>query len=170
MAILKATMRQQVAEAIARVNPADRPLVTVHGVTGPSPYLMSGLGLIGQLFIDYYFVTITERAVVFHRASRASNRPKELAFVVDRAEAARRVSDGQRGSLWSSFRFHLPGKEKPTRINVGRQWRAELDQFMPLLLGGPMTAPPPAPPAAGPYPPGPYPAAPPGGQPGPYPR
>ncbi|TDC20788.1 hypothetical protein E1265_20430 [Streptomyces sp. 8K308] len=152
MAILKATMRQQVAEAIARDNPTDRPLVTVHGITGPSPYLMSGLGLLGQLFIDYYFVTITEQAVVFHRASRASNRPKELAFVVGRAEAAALVSDGRRGTLWSSFRFRFPGREKPTRINVGRQWRAELDQFMPLILGGPMATPPP--PAPGPYPPG----------------
>jgi hypothetical protein len=133
MAIRKDTMRQQVAQAIAAVNPGDRPLVTMHGITGPSPYLMSLIGLIGQFFVKYYFITLTEQALVFHRADRFSNRPGELLLAVPRAQVPALVSNAARGSLWSYFHFQFPGEPKPTRINVGRQWRAELDQFMPLI-------------------------------------
>ena len=48
MAIKKATIQQQVAAAIAQANPADRPIVTIQAIAGPSVWLMSMLGLIGQ--------------------------------------------------------------------------------------------------------------------------
>jgi hypothetical protein len=133
MAIRKDTMRQQVAQAIAEVNPSDRPIVTVQGITGPSPYLIGLLGLLGQLIVKYYFITITEQAVVFHKANRFSNRPRELALALPRAQVAPLVSNAERGTLWSYFHFQFPDQSKPTRINVGRQWRNELDQFMPII-------------------------------------
>jgi len=140
MAIRKSTMQEQVAEAIAAIEPSDRPVVTFHTVTGPSPWLMSQLGLIGQLFVKYYFVTLTERVVVVHHASRMSNRPKELAFVIPLEQARGLVTQVDRGTLWSSLRFQFPGEEKPTRLNIGRYWRAELDQFVPALTGVSITA------------------------------
>jgi hypothetical protein len=137
VAIRKSTMQEQVAEAIAQIAPGDKPIVTLHSITGPSPWLMNELGLIGQIFVKYFFVTVTEQAVVFHKASRVSNRPKELVVAIPRAEASALISDVRRRTMWSSFRFQLPGEAKPTRFNVGRYWRSELDQLVPALTGAP---------------------------------
>ncbi|MEV4557461.1 hypothetical protein AB0K51_10745 [Kitasatospora sp. NPDC049285] len=136
MAILKSTMQEQVAAAIAAIEPNDRPVVTFHTITGPSPWLMNELGLIGQLFVKYYFVTLTERVVVVHRAARMSNRPKELVHVIPIEQARTLVSDVRRNTIWSSLRFQFPGEQKPTRLNIGRYWRNELDVFVPALTGG----------------------------------
>ncbi|MEU7064194.1 hypothetical protein ACIGQE_32450 [Streptomyces sp. NPDC053429] len=133
MAIKKATIQQQVADAIAQINPADRPIVTIQAIAGPSVWLMSMLGLIGQMFLTYYFVTVTEQAVVLHKASRMSNRPQEIVFAIPPAQAVGAVTEVKRNAVWSSFRFQLPGQEKPTRMNVHRLWRNEMDQVIGLL-------------------------------------
>ncbi|MFD3681367.1 hypothetical protein [Streptomyces sp. NPDC058613] len=138
MAVKKATMQQQVAEAIAQINPADRPVVTVQVIAGPSVWLMSMLGLIGQAFLTYYFVTVTEQAVVVHKASRWSNRPQEIAFAIPAGEAAGLVTDINRNTLWSYFRLQLPNTPKPTRMNVHRIWRAEMDQVLTILTAQPV--------------------------------
>ncbi|MFE1577002.1 hypothetical protein [Streptomyces fradiae] len=135
MAIKKATIQQQVAEALAQANPADRPLVTIQAVAGPSVWLMSMLGLIGQLFLTYYFVTVTEQAVVIHKADRLTNRPNEIVYALPPAQVAGAIGDIRRNTLWSSFRFRLPGQAQPTRMNVHRQWRDEMDHLLTLLTG-----------------------------------
>lgn len=142
MAILKSTMQEQVAAAIAAIEPTDRPVVTFHTITGPSPWLMNELGLIGQLFVKYYFVTLTERVVVVHRAARMSNRPKELVHVIPIEQARVSISDVRRNTLWSSLRFQFPNEAKPTRLNIGRLWRSEMDVFTSGLLGGGAGVPP----------------------------
>lgn len=37
------------------------------------------------------------------------------------------VSRYNRATVWSKFYLQLPGLDKPTRINVHRYWRNELD-------------------------------------------
>ncbi|MGW4382791.1 hypothetical protein [Kitasatospora sp. NPDC004531] len=174
MAIRKSTMQEQVAAAIAAIEPNDRPVVTFHTISGPSPWLMSQLGLIGQLFVKYYFVTLTHRVVTVHRASRMSNRPQELVHVFPLDQARASVTDVNRATLWSSLKFQFPGEPKPTRLNIGRYWRNELDTFVNgLFSGGPAAAPqapgfppqaPGVPPQGQPYPPQGQPAYPPQGQ------
>ncbi|MFD7645259.1 hypothetical protein ACFV4P_31915 [Kitasatospora sp. NPDC059795] len=155
MAIRKSTMQEQVAAAIAAIEPNDRPVVTFHTISGPSPWLMSQLGLIGQLFVKYYFVTLTQRVVTVHRASRMSNRPQELVHVIPLDQARAAVTDVNRATLWSSLKFQFPGEPKPTRLNIGRYWRAELDTFVNGLFGGGQAVPPqgqPYPPQGAAYP------------------
>ncbi|MCX5193975.1 hypothetical protein OOK31_08700 [Streptomyces sp. NBC_00249] len=135
MAVKKATIQQQVATALAEANPGDRPLVTIQAVAGPSVWLMSALGLIGQAFLTYYFVTVTEQAVALHKASRMSNRPQEIVFAISPAEAVGTISEIKRNAIWSSFHMQLPGQAKPTRMNVHRIWRNEMDQLLGLLTG-----------------------------------
>ncbi|MGW4805149.1 hypothetical protein [Kitasatospora sp. NPDC004272] len=166
MAILKSTIQEQVAQAIASIEPNDRPVATIQTVTGPSPWLTNGvIGLIAQLFIKYYFVTLTHRVVVIHRTSRISNRPQEVLYVIPLDQARASLSDVRRNTLWSSLRFQLPNEPKPTRMNIHRVWRAEMDTFVNGLLGG-------GPGVPGQYPqqgaPGQYQAAPP--VPGQYPQ
>ncbi|MFD7734581.1 hypothetical protein ACFV6F_29900 [Kitasatospora phosalacinea] len=172
MAIVKSTIQQQVADAIAAIEPNDRPVATIQTITGPSPWLTNGvLGLIGQLMVKYYFVTLTHRVVVIHRTSRISNRPQEVLYVIPLDQARASVSDVRRNTLWSSLRFQLPNEPKPTRMNIHRMWRAEMDTFVAGLLGGAPGVPGQYPPAQAPAPgqyqqpqapvPGQYPAAPP---------
>ncbi|MEU9108574.1 hypothetical protein AB0D54_30415 [Streptomyces xanthophaeus] len=138
MAIKKATIQQQVAEAITQANPADRPLVTIQAVAGPSVWLMSMLGLIGQAFLTYYFITVTEQAVVVHKASRMSNRPQEIAFAIPADQAAGIITEINRNTVWSNFRMQLPGLQNPTRMNVHRIWRTESDHLLGLLTPQPV--------------------------------
>ncbi|WP_438293585.1 hypothetical protein [Streptomyces sp. HUAS TT7] len=138
MAVKKSTIQQQVAEAIAQANPQDRPIVMIQAVAGPSVWLMSMLGLIGQCFLSYYFITVTQQAMLLHRASRWNNRPQEIVTAIPPAEAMRMISDVRRNTLWSSFRCQLPGQPKPTRMNVHRLWRNEMDQLLGMLTGQPV--------------------------------
>ncbi|MFC8920816.1 hypothetical protein E2C00_09675 [Streptomyces sp. WAC05374] len=135
MAIKKATIQQQVAEALAQANPADRPIVTIQAVAGPSVWLMSMLGLIGQAFLTYYFITLTEQSVVIHKASRMSNRPQEIVYALPPAQVGAMIGDVRRNTIWSAFHVLLPGQPKPTRMNVHRIWRGEMDHLLGLLTG-----------------------------------
>lgn len=133
MAVRKASMQQQVAESIAQLNPADRPIVTFHTIVGPSPWLTSMLGMVGQAFVKYYFVTLTEQAVVVHRAGRLANRPKELVVAIPRAQAPQLLGEVKRNALWSALYFQLPNEPKPSRFNTHRIWRNERDEFVAAL-------------------------------------
>ncbi len=132
MAVRKATMKQQLMEAVSQANPADRVHGTVVSITGPSPWLIGLLGLFGQLIIKYYFVTVTDQAVLFHGMNRMTGRPKEIVHAIPRAQFPG-VHDVQLNPLWSWFRTVLPGEAAPTRLNVHRQWKSELEQLLPLL-------------------------------------
>ncbi|MFG2194622.1 hypothetical protein [Streptomyces sp. NPDC048639] len=141
MAIRKAKMKEQVAEAIAQAAPGDRLIVTIATVTGASPWLMNALGLIGQFLVKFYFVTVTEQAVVFHTFNRFTQRPKELVCAIPRAQAQPLLGEVNRNPLWSSFMFALPGEQTPTRINVHRMWRNEMDELISLVIGAPYGTP-----------------------------
>lgn len=141
MAMRKATIKEQVAQAIALANPSDRPHVTIATVTGPSPWLTNALGLIGQLLVKFYFVTVTDQAVVLHRYNRFTQRPQEVAYAIPRDQAQQLLGDVQRNPLWSSFRFLLPGEMQPTRLNVHRIWRDEMDQVIAMVTGAPQGMP-----------------------------
>ncbi|MEV8566585.1 hypothetical protein AB0436_13580 [Streptomyces sp. NPDC051322] len=135
MAIRKATIQQQLTAAIYQANPGDRPLVSVQAIAGPNPSLIGLLGIIGQAFLTYYFITVTEQAVLIHQANRMSNRPQEIAYALPPAQAMHSVSDIKRGALWSSFRFQLPDQPAPVKMNVHRQWRTEMDHMLNMITG-----------------------------------
>ncbi|MBC2878574.1 MULTISPECIES: hypothetical protein [Streptomyces] len=137
MPVRKATIQEHVGRAVAEANPSDRPVVTVYGISGPSPVAMAFLSSVWIFFVDTYFVTFTQQALLFHRAGKLSSRPRELVLALPHDQARHLVSDVRMGSLWSSFRFLMPGREKPTRINVNRPWRPELDQLLRVLAARP---------------------------------
>ena len=139
MAFRKATMKQQVAEAVAQQAPGDRALVTLATVTGPTPWVSVGLlGLIGQFLVKYYFVTVTDQALLLHRMNRWNQRPKEIAHAIPRDQAQALFREVQLNPLWSFFHITLPDKpQQPTRVNVHRMWRNELEQLLATLGGTP---------------------------------
>ncbi|MFG2210325.1 hypothetical protein [Streptomyces sp. NPDC048638] len=135
MAMRKGTMKEQVSEAIAQQAPGDRALVTFVSITGPTPWLTGALGFIGQMLVKYYFVTVTEQAIVLHRMHRINQRPQEITHAIPRDQAQAAFSDVTLNPLWSSVRLALPGEAAPVRLNVHRMWRGELEQLLATVGG-----------------------------------
>jgi len=133
MAVRKATIQQQVAESIYRQNPTDRPIVTVMGLSGPSPLMLALITTVWMLFVKAYFITVTEQAVLVQRASKWTSRPQEILHVIPRGQAPYLISDVQPRTLWSFFRLTLPGAEKPSRVNVHRMWKHDMEHLMQVL-------------------------------------
>jgi len=111
--------------------PGEQEVVYLSVIAGPNPWLALGLlGLIGQLFTQYYYVAATDRRVVFLGQSRWSTKFKGLAFADPRTRGV--VSDVKVGSVWSSFRYRRPDG-KVLRLNVHRIWRSEMGPFLQAL-------------------------------------
>ncbi|MFE6056010.1 hypothetical protein ACFQ6N_35140 [Kitasatospora sp. NPDC056446] len=141
MAIRRAKQKAQVIEKLSQVAPpGDAFIACVHVETGPSPWLNAVfdeiplLGLIVALTRRFYFLTLTNHSVVVNTASRWTNRPGEVVAVFPRH--ALPVSRVKRATVWSSMYLHLPNDPKPTRLNIHRYWRAELDQLSTVFPPG----------------------------------
>jgi hypothetical protein len=142
MAIRRATQKRQVIDKLSSSAPAGEQFIAcVHAETGPSPWLGAALdeiplvGLAVQLSRKFYFFTLTNTSVVVNAANRFTNRPGAVVAVFPRG--AFPVSNFNRAAVWSKFYLQFPGGGKPTRLNVHRYWRAELDQ---LAAAFPMSA------------------------------
>jgi len=141
MAIRRAKQKQQVMEKLAQQAPAGEQFIAcVHTETGPSPWLGALLdeipivGLVVQLSRKFYFFTLTNTSVVVNNASRWTNRPGEVIAVFPRHQFP--VSNFNRAAVWSKFYVQFPGQNKPTRLNIHRYWRAELDQLAQAFPAG----------------------------------
>ncbi len=134
MAIRRAKQKQQVMEKLASVAPAGEQFVAcVHAETGPSPWLnalfdeIPGVGLAVALTRKFYFFTLTNTSVVVNSANRFTNRPGDVVGSFPRHTFP--VTNYVRGTVWSKFYLQFPNSPKPTRLNVHRYWRSELDQL-----------------------------------------
>jgi hypothetical protein len=129
MAVRKDTIKKQANEMVVQaLQPGEQIVSGVYAITGPSPWLMNQLGLLGQFFVDYYYVAVTQQQIVFVKMNRLSNRPKEIAFTAPLQSV--QISDYRRNAMWSSFRYNVPTAAKPLRLNVHRVWRSELDALV----------------------------------------
>lgn len=134
MAIRRARQKQQVMAKLASVAPPGEQFIAcVHAETGPSPWLnalfdeIPGVGLAVALTRRFYFFTLTNTTVVVNSANRWTNRPGDVITSFPRHNVP--VTGYNRGAVWSKFYLHFPGRNKPTRLNVHRYWRSELDQL-----------------------------------------
>jgi hypothetical protein len=146
VAIRRAKQKAQVIEKLSASAPAGETFIAcVHGETGPSPWLnavfdeIPFLGLIVALTRRFYFFTLTNTSVVVNSANRFTNRPGEIIAVFPRAEFP--VSNYKRASVWSKFYLLLPGSGRPSRINVHRYWRKELDALAAAFPAEPVALP-----------------------------
>ncbi|MFJ9453821.1 hypothetical protein ACIRST_01970 [Kitasatospora sp. NPDC101447] len=145
MAIRRAKQKAQVIEKLSQVAPPGETFIAcVHVETGPSPWLNAVfdevplLGLIVALTRQFYFLTLTNSSIVVNSASRWTNRPGDVVAVFPRH--AFPVSRVKRASIWSSMYLQLPTGGKPTRLNIHRYWRAELDQLSTAFPPGSIDA------------------------------
>lgn len=135
MAVRKAKIQEQLIKKFNEVAPPGEQVnVFFEALTGPSPWLVAFLseiplvGLIVALVRNIYFVALTNTSVVVVGASKISNRPTKLIAAEHFAEA--KFSNLNIAPVWSKVYYQLPGQAKPTRLNVHRKWRTELDALV----------------------------------------
>jgi len=138
MAFRRSTQKAQVIAQLQQIAPpGEQFLACVHCETGPSPWLgilfdeIPFLGFIVQMMRRFYFITVTSSHVVMNSASRYTNRPGPVIYSFPRDQFP--LVTAKRASMWSSLYVQLPNQPKPTRLNVARYWRVELDQMMASL-------------------------------------
>ena len=134
MAIRRAKQKAQVIQLLSTMAPPGEQFIAcVHTETGPSPWLnaifdeIPFVGLVVALTRKFYFFTLTNTSVVINSANRFTNRPG--AVIGSFPRNAFPVSGYNRAAVWSKFYVQFPGTPKPTRLNVHRYWRNELDQL-----------------------------------------
>ncbi len=167
MAVRKETIKQQFNAALPAVlEPGEQVLGGAYGVSGPNPLWAQGLlGLIGFLIFQmrYYYVALTDRRVIFMKASFWTSRPAGLGWSDPRDSIT--ISDlSTDKKLWNWGRFSSPTKQD-LRMNFHAFWREELKAMGDLLadrIAGPRLGPgaagdPPTPPGDAPPPPPPAP-------------
>ncbi|GGO90189.1 hypothetical protein [Wenjunlia tyrosinilytica] len=130
MALRKSTILAQVAEKVLEAEPGSAPVVTVSVAVGSKPWVRA---LMWDLDNDTYFITLTERLVLFHEINAMNYRAQKLKYAIPRAQAALSLSRVRRGFLFSSFHLLLPGEPHATRMDVRRAWRPDMDRFVAAL-------------------------------------
>ncbi len=154
MAFRRAKIKEQFDAAIpALLEPGEHVQAETLSQSGPSPWLVGVIGWLIMLIggARYYFIVVTDRRVLFMKASMMTGRPRGLAWADPRG--AVEVSDvNLTNAVWSRFRYHRPDG-KDIRLNVHRFWRndgqAVVDALTTQAQAPTPTAIPPPPPQAG---------------------
>lgn len=136
MAFRKETIKRQFAEAQTEVlEPGEQVQAASLTTSGPSPWLIGAFGFLIMLLMGmrYYYILVTDRRVVFMKASLLSGRPKGLAFADPKSGVS--VRDVKVAGVWSKLRYGRPdGKEM--RLNFHRFWRDEMQAVVQALGSG----------------------------------
>jgi hypothetical protein len=155
VAFKKNTIRQQFTEALAPVlEPGEHVRAGAYAVSGPSPWLTGAIGIVLMLVLGmrYYYLAVTDRRVLFMRASLLSQRSKGLAFAYPVSSVS--ITGPTVATLWSNFRLQPP-QGKPIRLNFHKIWRDEMQHVARAIQSAPrsqaapgeaLEAPPPPPP------------------------
>jgi hypothetical protein len=137
MAIRKEKIKEQFNAVIpAALEPGEQLLGGTYAQTGPSPWLQGGIGLLIMLLMGakWYYIAVTDRRLLWFRASMWTQRPKGGPPEAD-ARSAIQVHDVDVDNVvWSKFRVQRPAG-KDVRVNVHRFWRDEVQQMIGVLVG-----------------------------------
>jgi hypothetical protein len=128
MALRKETIKKQFTEALPAVlEPGEQMQAGTFCVSGPNPLFAQGLlGIIGMLLFGmrWYFIAVTDRRVVFLKASYWTGRPSGFAWADARFSTS--VSDvNLSAKVWGHFKYSSPTKPGAVRLNVHRWWLDE---------------------------------------------
>ena len=139
MAVRREKIRAQFTEAITpTLEPGETIVAGTMGQTGPSPWLIGAIGVLVMWLMGMrpYWLAVTDRRVIFWRASMMSARPKALGWADPRGagEIKDAVVDAK---VWNSFKYLRPTGET-VRFNVSRvQWKDEYQAVMAELMTPP---------------------------------
>jgi hypothetical protein len=136
LAFRKEKIKEQFAASIPpALEPGEQVLAGTYCQTGPSPWLQGGIGLLIMLMMGakWYYLVVTDRRVLWFRASMWSQRPKGSVEADPRSAVQIHDVDVD-NVVWSKFRIQRPGG-KDVRVNVHRFWRDEVQQLVGALTG-----------------------------------
>jgi len=137
MAFKQTTIRGQFTEALGAVlEPGEQVRAGAYAVSGPSPWLTGAIGIVLMLVLGmrYYFLAVTDRRVLFMKASLLSQRPKGLAFAYPVSSVS--ITGTTVATLWSYFKLQPP-EGKPIRLNFHKIWRDEMQQIARAIESAP---------------------------------
>jgi hypothetical protein len=115
---------------IAAALPAEQVLVGARAESGVSGWWML-LSTYVVFLRHYWYIALTDHHVVLVRVSRWSGRPRDVQAVTPRGEV--QVTNYQPGTLFSTFRYVYPGRNKPLRMRVHRIYRQEIESMLGQL-------------------------------------
>ncbi|MFD6420805.1 hypothetical protein [Streptomyces sp. NPDC060198] len=127
---VKFELKSEARRAVLRVDPTEKPGLVLLGTRGPAALAVGALGPMGLLLIYTYFITVADRSLYVHRGPRLRNRPEELVHVIPRDQTGGLVARVKRGKARNALYLRLPGKARPTRLNVSYHSRDELERFL----------------------------------------
>jgi hypothetical protein len=136
MAFRREKIKQQFDAALPAVmEPGEQIQAQTLSQSGPSPWLAGLIGWLVMLLVGarYYFIAVTDRRVLFMKASLLTGRPKGLAWA-DPREAVVVHDVNLNHAVWSKFRYRRPDG-KDLRINIHRYWRDDGRAVAALLTG-----------------------------------
>ena len=143
MAFRRAKVKEQFDQAIPpALEPGERIVAQTLCLSGPSPWLRL-IGWLSMLLagLGYYFIAVTDRRVLFMKASMITGRPNGLGWADPRGAA--QITDVDLDTtVWSKFFYHRPDGKR-LRVNIHRIWRddgrtvvAELTSSVPAPTTG----------------------------------
>lgn len=150
MAVRREKIREQFRAAEqSLLEPGEQVVAGALTQAGPSPWLAGGIGfLIMYAFgMRIYFMTVTDRRVLFLKSSIWSARPKGLAFADPRDSVS--LADVNVAAVWSKVRYTAGARS--LRLNFHRIWRDDFEKIVQALRGAgraPSGEPAPPPPPA----------------------
>jgi hypothetical protein len=140
MAFRKEKIKQQFTEAqAAALEPGEQVQAASLTTSGPSPWLAGAFGALIMLLagMRYYYVIVTDRRVIFMKASMWTGRPKGVAWSDPRDQV--QVRDVNVAKVWSRLRYRRPeGKE--IRLNFHMFWKDEFKALATALGADVQTA------------------------------
>jgi hypothetical protein len=134
MAVRRAKIKEQMEGTVRPyLEPGEQ--IVAEGMTlkGPNPWLVSGLlGLIGWMFMAYYYLVVTDRRVLYVRASTWTQRPKAVEAAEPRGSVA--ITSDEPKAVWSRMQLRrADGTE--WKLWYHRIWREDVAGVVRALQG-----------------------------------
>jgi hypothetical protein len=150
----KESTRRQFTMRPGVLEPGEQVVTGLMVQTGASPLLAGMVGILPFLLGETraYYLALTDRRVLFLKASMVTMRPKGMGWADPRGSVV--ISDiVSDATLWNRFLYHRPGVTEPLRVNVSAvRWNPEFHTLVANLeaVTRAITADPPMPPPPGP--------------------
>jgi hypothetical protein len=144
VAVRKDTITRQFDQA-GILEPGEQVVIGMMTQTGASPWFAGLIGVVLMLLTGtrWYYVALTDRRVLFLKASMLTSKPTGAVAWADPRTAVSISDVVTDAKVWNRLRYHRPGQAKPVRVNVSAvQWKSEFQSLVSNLRAGAL---PPAP-------------------------
>ena len=120
------------------LEPGERSVAAAFVIPGPSPMAIGFIGALIQLAKGQgdMWMTVSDRRVLFVRATFMTQKPKALAWADSRHTVQIAEVHAHERSGWNWFVYARPG-EDPLRINLSVVWEEEFAAIVDVLSSPP---------------------------------